>query len=614
MKNSIFATQFMNRFRSYYIVFAVTALLSMLPFGESFAEVGVADLSGEDRMKFERFRELFQYGSPDEFFAYAAEYEQDLKTKGYMMLYYKLQNNKGFFALRHNMVYRAMQIAEHLDDELREAEAKEYYYLATGLLGDVYTANHNRLKAEQLFMQALEEVGDNDPKFTMRCYQSLAENQSLADPDKALDWINKSLALAEDTKNTEYLSLSLAIGAYIQFLNNKRDGFYRFYDQYQAMREKKDPNFSYRYDNVVEIARLSFEGDYDKATYQLGHSGTIYVDSSLVAIHIFGMERNIEKIYGAMKRHYLEIDSVYCMFQEANYDQMATERILMRSREEAKANKMLVKRLIIWMIALTVIFLIVYVMGRRRLVRKIWASNKKLQVALDKAKESDHIKTAFIRNMSHEIRTPLNAVAGFSQLLCNPDFHVSDEEKADIQKRITGSVGQITGIVNEVLELSKGESEGIVPDSEKTDVRVNELCLNVQQEAKGKQYTGVEIRFSTNVDNDFTFRSNTNHLNSILRHLMDNALKFTEQGYILIEVCHDSLKKQMVIKVTDTGVGVAEKDRERIFELFSKGDDFKEGVGLGLPICRRLVNSLGGTVELDPGYTNGSCFVITLPE
>ncbi|MBQ9216153.1 MAG: tetratricopeptide repeat protein [Prevotella sp.] len=363
----------MNRFRSYYIVFAVTALLSMLPFGESFAEVGVADLSGEDRMKFERFRELFQYGSPDEFFAYAAEYEQDLKAKGYMMLYYKLQNNKGFFALRHNMVYRAMQIAEHLDDELREAEAKEYYYLATGLLGDVYTANHNRLKAEQLFMQALEEVGDNDPKFTMRCYQSLAENQSLADPDKALDWINKSLALAEDTKNTEYLSLSLAIGAYIQFLNNKRDGFYRFYDQYQAMREKKDPNFSYRYDNVVEIARLSFEGDYDKATYQLGHSGTIYVDSSLVAIHIFGMERNIEKIYGAMKRHYLEIDSVYCMFQEANYDQMATERILMRSREEAKANKMLVKRLIIWMIALTVIFLIVYVMGRRRLVRKIWA-------------------------------------------------------------------------------------------------------------------------------------------------------------------------------------------------------------------------------------------------
>ncbi|MBQ9216014.1 MAG: HAMP domain-containing histidine kinase [Prevotella sp.] len=235
-------------------------------------------------------------------------------------------------------------------------------------------------------------------------------------------------------------------------------------------------------------------------------------------------------------------------------------------------------------------------------------------MALDKAKESDHIKTAFIRNMSHEIRTPLNAVAGFSQLLCNPDFHVSDEEKADIQKRITGSVGQITGIVNEVLELSKGESEGIVPDSEKTDVRVNELCLNVQQEAKGKQYTGVEIRFSTNVDNDFTFRSNTNHLNSILRHLMDNALKFTEQGYILIEVCHDSLKKQMVIKVTDTGVGVAEKDRERIFELFSKGDDFKEGVGLGLPICRRLVNSLGGTVELDPGYTNGSCFVITLPE
>lgn len=603
----------MNRFCRYQIVFALTTLLLMMPMGKSYAEVGVADLTGEDKVKFERFRELFQHGHPDEFFAYVADYEQDLKKKGFMMLYYKLQNNKGFFALRHNMVYRAMQIAEQLDGELRNAGAKNYYYLATGLLGDVYTACHNRIKAEQYFIQALDEVGDSDPKFTMRCYQSLAESLSLADPDKALDWISKSLILAEETRNTEYYSLSLAIGAYIQFLNNKRDGFYKFYDQYRAMREKDDPDFNYRYDNVMEIARLSFEGEYDKASYQLGHSGTIYVDSSLVAIHIFGMERDVEKSFGAMKRHHFEMDSIYCMSQEANFDQMATERTLMRSREEAKANKMLVKRLISWMIALTVVFLFIYVMGRRRLVKKIWASNKELKAALDKAEESDRVKTAFIKNMSHEIRTPLNAVAGFSQLLCNPEFQVTDEEKANMQKRITSSVDQITGIVNEVLELSKGQSEGVVPDSEKTDVKINELCLDVLHDAKGRQYTGVEIRFSTNVDNNFTFRSNTYRLGSILRHLMDNALKFTERGHILLEVCHDSHKKQMVIKVTDTGIGVAENVRDRIFELFCKGDDFKEGVGLGLPICQRLVNSLGGTVVLDPEYTNGSSFVITLP-
>ena len=92
----------MNRFCRYQIVFAFTTLLLMMPMGKSYAEVGVADLTGEDKVKFERFRELFQHGHPDEFFAYVADYEQDLKKKGFMMLYYKLQNNKGFFALRHN--------------------------------------------------------------------------------------------------------------------------------------------------------------------------------------------------------------------------------------------------------------------------------------------------------------------------------------------------------------------------------------------------------------------------------------------------------------------------------------------------------------------------------
>ena len=611
MKNATFAGQFMMRSSRYLLSFVLTTLLLMMPCGAVSADVGLDDLMGEDREMFNRFHDLFQNGSPDDFFAYATVYEQRLKEKGYMMLYYKLQNNKGFYALRHNMIYRAMQIAEQLDVELRHDGASQYYYLATGLMADVYKGCHNRLKAEQYFIQALEEVGDRDPKFTMRSYQSLAEIQGLAEPEKALEWIDMSLALAKETKNIEYHSLTLAMGAYIHFLNNNHEGFNRFYDQYVEMRERKLIDFNHRYDNILEVARLSFEGNYDQATYQLGHSGTVYVDSSLVAIRVYAMERNVDKSYAAFSRRFLEMDSIYSLSQDANFNQMATERSLMKSREEATANKKLVQRLTGWMIALTVLFLFVYVMGRRRLVRKIWARNKELKDALDRVEKSDRIKMAFINNMSHEIRTPLNAVAGFSQLLCNPDFQVTDEEKVNMQKRITSSVDQITGIVNEVLELSQGESDGVVTESEKTDVVINELCRSILYEAKGRQNTGVEIRFSTNVDDSFVVRSNAYRLNTILRHLVDNAIKFTERGYILTDInCDD---QQMVISVSDTGIGIPEQDRGRIFEVFSKGDDFKEGLGLGLPICVRMANSLGGTIELDPEYSNGSRFVVTLP-
>jgi signal transduction histidine kinase len=611
MKSSIFALQIMNSYRRCHVILLLTTLLLMMPCGYIFADVGLDDLKGEDREMFDRFHNLFQNGTPDDFFAFTAVYEQNLKEKGYMMLYYKLKNNKGFYALRHNMLYRAMQIAEQLDIELRNDGASQYYYLATGLMADVYKASHNRLKAEQYFIQALEEVDDRDPKFTMRSYQSLAEIQGLAEPEKALEWINKSLALAEETDNTEYHSLTLAMGAYIQFLNNSQEGFYRFYNQYVKLREQNLVDFNHRYDNILEVARLSFEGDYDKATYQLGHSGTVYVDSSLMAIRVFAMERNIDKSYAALSRRFFEMDSIYSLSQDANFDEMATERSLMRSREEANANKKLVRRLIGWLIGLTIVYVIVYVMGRRRLVRKIWARNKELKDALERVEKSDRVKMAFINNMSHEIRTPLNAVAGFSQLLCNPDFQVTDEEKANMQKRITSSVDQITGIVNEVLELSTGESDGIVTEGEKTDVMINDLCRGVLLDAKGRQSTGVEIRFSTNVDDSHVVRSNAYRLSIVLRHLVDNAIKFTEKGYILTDV--NCSTHQMIISVSDTGIGVAEEDRDRIFEVFSKGDDFKEGLGLGLPICVRMVQSLGGTLELDPEYTAGSRFVVTLP-
>ena len=587
----------------------LVVLLTIASTGVAFADKTVEDLTGEDREMYDKFRHLFKSDLQDDFYRFAEEYERDLHKKGYMMLYYKLLGNKGFYALRHNEVYRAIEFAQRLDNEVRTDGAKEYFYLATGLYGDIYSSTHDNLRAETYFLQALDEVDDRDVKFTMRTYMSLAELLSLKDSQRALQWVDKAIAKAQEEKNVDYLSLSMAMKGYLFFLMGDAPQFYHIYDQYLGLRSMDEPEFNYRYDNLIEVAKRAFDSDYEGALEKI-QEGNLQVDSSLVVIRVIAMQGDVTKGFEVMKRRYVEMDSVYSIIQDANFNQLASETTLMRSREEAAANRKLSKQLVNWLIVMAAVFFFVYIMGRRRLVRKIWARSKELKLALARAEESDRMKTAFIQSMSHEIRTPLNAVAGFSQLLCSADYDLTDAEKKDMQQRISSNVSLIISIVNEVLELSESESESHNREVEKREVKCNEFCRSVIDSMRGKGRSNVDLRFTTNVGDDFAIYSNGYRLRSALSHLVDNAQKFTDVGHIDVKV--ERKGDKVLFSVTDTGVGIAPEDRERIFEDFAKLDDFKEGIGLGLPISRRLITSLGGTLELDPDYTEGCRFVITL--
>ena len=587
------------------LTFVLTVMLLLATATASSAEVGPNDLVGQDKASFDKFRDLFQNGAPDEFYSYTKEYGEELKSKGYMMLYYKLKNNEGFYALRHNMIFRAVQAAEELDAEMRKDGANNYFYLATGLMGDVYYVCHDRTKAEQYFTQAIDEAGDRDPKFTMRCYQSLAELLCVKDSKKALDWMEKSLALARKTNNVEYEALTLAMTGYTYFLAGNGEAFSRVYNEYIDLRSMDLPGFNHRYDNMMEIARMAFNGDYQGASKKLG-SGGIYVDSSLVAIRIFAMERDVDKGFGAITRRLLEMDSIHSLMQSANFDQLASERTLLRSREEALSNKRLAKRLTNWLIGLSVAFLIIYVMGRRRLMLKIWDKNKELKDALMKAEESERMKSDFIRNMSHQIRTPLNAINGFSQLLCMDGYVVSAKEKREMMGRITENVGTITTIVAELLDMSRDDSVRV-----KTCLNVNSLCREVLEGFEVRNPKGLELTFDTALDDEFVIKSDETDVKRILSQLLDNALKFTEKGSVCLRC--EQKNGQLQLTVTDTGIGIQAEHRKDVFDSFVKLDEYAGGVGLGLPISRRLARALGGDVTIDDTYTSGSRFIVTLP-
>lgn len=591
-----------------------TALLLLASVNIAFADKAVSDLTGEDKERFDKFRHLFTTGNPNEFYSYTKEYAEYLKKQGDMNLYYKLKNNEGFYALRHNQILQAMEIAEALEKEVRENKAENYYYLPVALMGDVYYESHDMRKAEKFFLQALGEAGDRDPKFTMRTYMSLGEMQALKNPQKALEWYDKTIELAQMYNNMEYLSMSVAMKGYIHFLAGDAGKFYRSYDDYNNLRQSGDPDFSKRYNNMMEIAKLTFDGDYRDAR-DLMARGNLYVDSALVGIRILASEGNIKDGFSAMIQRYVELDSIYSLAQEASYDHIATERTLRLAQDEAASSQKEVKILMYVLIGLIVVFLFVYIMGRRRLMLKIWERNKLLKDALAHAEESDRMKSAFISNMSHEIRTPLNAVAGFSSLLVESGSEIGEAEKKDMQERITNNVELITSIVDEMLELSKSESESnLRPQTEYTDVWVNQLCRGVLRSMVMKAKKGVEMRFASKLPDDFVIRTHPATVKRILYHILDNAQKFTEQGYIELRCGVDKEKHQIKLIVTDTGIGIPKEDHGRIFDLFEKGNEnFKEGIGLGLPICRRLAASIGGEVQLDDSYTEGSRFILTIP-
>ena len=113
---------------------------------------------------------------------------------------------------------------------------------------------------------------------------------------------------------------------------------------------------------------------------------------------------------------------------------------------------------------------------------------------------------------------------------------------------------------------------------------------------------------------DFTVRTHPSTVNRILTHVFENAEKFTEEGHIELRCEYDKAARRVRLIVEDTGVGIRPEDRDRIFDLFEKAaDNFKEGIGLGLPICRRLASSIGGEITLDPDYTGGCRFILSIP-
>ena len=253
--------------------------------------------------------------------------------------------------------------------------------------------------------------------------------------------------------------------------------------------------------------------------------------------------------------------------------------------------------------AAVILLLFVYIVVRHRV-------QARLAKALEHAKESDRMKTAFVQHISHEIRTPLNIITGFAQVVSNPDYELSKEDRNRIMADISHNTTEITNFVNELLELSESESQSVYQLDE--DVDVAAICQEAIEASEAANQGRLVLSVNSELPEGYRLKSNAAAIRKILDRLMSNALKFTVNGSVTIRL--KSEKGQLKIEVEDTGKGIPHDQQERVFERFYKIDSFVQGMGLGLTVARRSAQLLGGTLTIDPTYTTGCRFVITLPE
>lgn len=234
------------------------------------------------------------------------------------------------------------------------------------------------------------------------------------------------------------------------------------------------------------------------------------------------------------------------------------------------------------------------------------AMEEALVQARNRAEESDRLKTAFVANMSHEIRTPLNAIVGFTSVL--PDI-TDDAERKSLLDLIQENTQKLLRIVDDVVNISKIESgkEELVM----TAFELNTLLLENMSRCEQSLQPGVTLDAQFAMD-ALNITTDLARLNEIMKHLLQNAAKFTQKGSVTVGY-DQPVDGRITIWVRDTGKGIAEENLERIFERFYKVDEFIPGAGLGLSLCRVMAFSLGGNVTVESKLGEGSTFKVELP-
>ncbi|ASB48254.1 PAS domain S-box protein [Alkalitalea saponilacus] len=238
---------------------------------------------------------------------------------------------------------------------------------------------------------------------------------------------------------------------------------------------------------------------------------------------------------------------------------------------------------------------------------------EELVSAKEKAEQSDRLKTEFLNNMSHEIRTPMNGIIGFSDMLDEPNL--PEERRRYYSKIIQNSSHQLLRIIDDILEIATLETKQ--EKTHKTEFNLNDFLMELFSifNLKSKERNiPLYLKKALHDDQSYIISDKTK-LNKIISNLLENALKFTSNGFIEFGYCVENELFKIFVK--DTGIGIAPKNHQMVFERFSQEDEEVSnkhgGLGLGLSISKENAQLLGGNITLESEKSKGSTFIVSIP-
>ncbi|RGU30889.1 tetratricopeptide repeat-containing sensor histidine kinase [Bacteroides cellulosilyticus] len=521
----------------------------------------------------------------------------------------------------------AEKMLQEAKGEKKQGSIAECYYA----LANVYTAK-GLVKKSQEFMLKEIDIFENANvfRYNISCQYSDAAKIyiDLGEAEKAPELLKKALKTSrstyhEVTAKLVYVSLYLAQGDTAA----ARKALEECRQMYMGEPSMKR-HIHYLYD--VEIDYNWRVGNYNKALSVLDERETELRKknnlTTLMALRktkadiLWDMNRK-EEAAGLYRDFLLEQKKEKERNEEITTSEFATMLNLQQlNAEKVRLEKISQKkqlqntRTILFSVLGLLCIVVIFLWQQRKLNAKLHRAKNKLdeqnrtlikaEEELRKAKEvaeqSNWLKTMFIQNMSHEIRTPLNSIVGFSGVLV--DMLDEKEDIGQYVALIESNSKLLLKLVGDILDISILDSEVEIKHNA---VDVN-ACCQASIDAAGASFDpGVRLIFEPACD-ELIINSNYSYIVQVLDNLLGNASKFTHVGSVTLTYEVKKEENQLIFTVTDTGIGIPVEEQERVFERFVKLDNFSQGAGLGLSICRIVAERLGGYLRIDKGYTQGT--------
>ena len=545
----------------------------------------------------ETMNRTFNEGDSAKFFPAVKALEDYLLARQDVHGYYTQRCNEIVFLMNRQKIYEAYKLARRLSVELREKKLDKEMYMAYNMQGHINRICGNRDAAKESFqkvIQLMEQEGywENMPPI----YMNIVNVEMGDNPQEALEMLARAKEIAE--KYAPERVFDIDTRRTIAYYN---DGdMPEFLKGYKAYKEGEQEGKTSVHGRMLEVYFLASQGKTDEAVKMAQEE--FNEDGYDAITQIYQKAGRWEEAFNAQRKAFEATDSVHNVVLSNNMQGIRDELLVYDAEREAARNRLITLSIIVCLLG-ALVGLLAYLFNTRR--RHLAQLNTAYQHAL----ESDKMKTRFIQNVSHEVRTPLNIISGFSQVIADPSLTESDEERQNMAAMMQKSAQQITNLIDEIIGLSLIESSTTVVKDD--IVKVNQLLENVVADYEDAVPSQVALRVDSELEPDFSIATNKNMLYRIMSAITDNAIKNTEKGNITLKA--RTVAQTLLLTVEDTGCGIPADQAEHIFERFVKLDSFKQGIGLGLPLSRKLAEQLGGLVTLDTSYTSGARFVVTLP-